>query len=510
MIFFSTGDAIDMFISIMQNIDLKTLVSIANDPIENEVDALHAVGTTTEENLDENPATEKPFTLGQILTGEATASVTTAQAAPAETEPVSTLPSAVQPTTTDPRPDESQLTTTDEKEQFTDASIVRVENGVHVVMPVGWFEPNEDKKNPEEVSVDQTTTTAPVAVAIAAVETTVVPEVETAAAVAVTTVPAETSPENVEEEKSAATTTATAAESVEQVTTESGVVVIINGEVVPTTTAPSGEVEASLTTTNVVTTTAAAADIPETDRTSGRKTLPRVFRPRSRTSTTTTTLKTTTTEDESEHEAEGEGERPRFANQRNRIRQRLRSQHTGTSASRALEILNSRAKTEQKQKTTEEPEAAVVETEDASESPTEGDEASEVVPGAEVDDAKNPSKVKKERTKLNVPKLVDRRNELFKKRVPITHAPPAKAEATESVPASTAAPKAIFANPARRPFKFTPSTGSEAIATELTATSDSVSTASPESATKPKSVRCRLFRRACTDEDASTTTTTTS
>lgn len=491
-----------MFISIMQNIDLKTLVSIANDPIENEVDTLKSVGTTTE-NLEENPATDKPFTLGQILTGETSISaVTTVQAAAVETEPVSTLPSAAQPTTTDPRPDESQLTTTDEKEQFTDTSIVRVENGVHVVMPVGWFEPNEEKKDAEEVA-DPTTTTAPVPVTFAATTTTA-PEVETAPAVVLTTVPAEaTSTEHEEDEKSvAATTAANAVENVEQLTTtESGVVVIINGEVVPTTTAPSSEVEASLTTTNVVTTTT-TANIPETDRSSGsgRKTLPRVFKPRSRTSTTTTTLKSTTTEDEREHE--GEGERSRFANQRNRIRERLRGQHSGTSPSKALEILNSRAKTEQKQKTTEEPEASVVETEDASEAPSEAEEASEAVAGADVT---NPPKIKKERTKLNVPKLVDRRNELFKKRVHITHPPPVKSEATEPAPASTATPKAIFASPARRPFKFSPSAGTEAIATELTATSDNVSTASPESATKPKSVRCRLFRRACTDEDASTT-----
>jgi hypothetical protein len=111
---------------------------------------------------------------------------------------------------------------------------------------------------------------------------------------------------------------------------------------------------------------------------------------------------------------------------------------------------------------------------------------------------------------------VDRRNELFKKRVPITHPtptkedPPSTSQSTlvaiksTSSPGTANAAKPLFANPARRPFKF--SAAAEAIPSELTAT-ESSSTQGPEvESDKPtQSVRCRLFRRACTDEDLKAT-----
>ena len=221
-------------------------------------------------------------------------------------------------------------------------------------------------------------------------------------------------------------------------------------------------------------------------------------RPRPQTSTTTRKTTTTTEEDASD-------DRSKFANQRNRIRQRLRTQFNGgTSAAQALEILNNRAKVEQKEKVKE---AEV----DLEEEDTEANDESE-------DESVLP-KVKKDRTKLNVTKAVDRRNELFKKRVPITHQTPTKDESTAS-PQSTivaikassnpgrgsdsTASKPLFANPARRPFKI--SAASEAITSELTAT-ESSSTQNPESESeKPgPSVRCRLFRRACTDDDLKST-----
>ena len=469
-----------MIISIMKNIDLSALVSIANDPFENEVDGV----PTTAGTIEDVETTEKPtLTLGQLLTGES--AFTTVETKVLETEPVSTFPSVENPTT-EVRRDESQLTTTNNDDEANTAANVRVEDGVHVVLPVGWFENEEDRKQNEAVQettpapvVEETTTTTTVATTAPATTTTA--EAETAADI-LTTIAAEIP--NVTEER-IATTLVSNEESAaaEQLTTISNEVVeIVHAEGVSTTVA-SAEVEITLTTTNAVTT-----DIPETVR--GGKKLPRVFRPRSRTSTTSsTTQKTTTTEDEAAEDGE---ERPRFANQRNRIRQRLRSQFTGsTSATKALEILNTRARSEQKeQKEKAEDTEVEVEAEEGS-----GGEEFELSP-----------KVKKDRMKLNVTKLVDRRNELFKKRVPITHPPPVKEDSTvstESAPAAAAA-KPIFRNPSRRPFKFS-STAEAVIPSELTAT-ETVSTPSPDSdSAKPKSVRCRLFRRACTDEDLSTT-----
>jgi hypothetical protein len=492
-----------MIISIMKNIDLSALVSIANDPVENEVDG---IPTTTlrpvEEEID---TTEKPiFTLGQILTGDTAFS--TVETKVLEAEPVSTLPSVENPTT-EVRRDESQLTTTtNDDDEANTAANVRVEDGVHVVLPVGWFENEEDRKHNAETAtapvVEETTTTTTTTAATTGPVLTTTSEAETAADI-LTTIPAEipniteekiatTQVEN--EESSAAEQVTTVSSAAEQLTTVSNEVVeIVHAEGVSPTTVASSEVEITLTTTNAVTT-----DIPETVR--GGKKLPRVFRPRSRTSTTSsTTAKSTTTEDEAAEDGE---ERPRFANQRNRIRQRLRSQFTGsTSATKALEILNTRAKSEQKEQKEQKEKA-----EDAAEVEVEAEEGS----GDEEQDDKTSPKIKKDRTKLNVPKLVDRRNELFKKRVPITHSPlvdSTAAASTESAPAVAAA-KPIFRNPSRRPFKLTQKADEAVIPSELTATESVSSTPSPDSdSAKPKSVRCRLFRRACTDEDLSTTTT---
>ena len=505
-----------MIISIMKNIDLTALVSIANDPVENEVD-----GTT------EKPA----FGLGQLLTGDIPA--TTVETKVPETEPVSTSPSVESLTTTSAK--QEDLTTTNNDEVNTAAN-VRIENGVHVVMPVGWFENSDDERKLHLAEVAETITTtttaeeAPVTTTTAAptttlqVTTTTAAPIETeaaAAAVLLTTVPDEVS--TITEEKPAPTITSSSEEAAEQVTTAKSeeVVEIVHGEVVATT-APSSDSDAALTTTNSATTT----EIPESNRNVGGRKLPRVFRPKAPTSTTT--RKTTTTEDNDA--ADGEGERSKFANQRFRIRERLRTQFNGgTSASKALEILNNRANAEPKEK------FRPAEAEAAKPVPVEDDGEEELeAPEVEAGDEKVPPKIKKERMKLNVTKAVDRRNELFKKRVPITHPTPTKDEAPtttttqstlvpikgSSIQAQAQAPaqaqaqaqagsnapaaKPLFANTARRPFKF--SAGAEAIPSELTAT-ESSSTTSPESdPEKPaQSVRCRLFRRACTDEDLKAT-----
>jgi hypothetical protein len=90
-----------MIISIMKNIDLSALVSIANDPLLNEVDS---------------PAETTTPTLTDLLTGSLATKVP-------ETEPATTLASADSPTTTSVRQDSSLLTTTNDAELNTAANV---------------------------------------------------------------------------------------------------------------------------------------------------------------------------------------------------------------------------------------------------------------------------------------------------------------------------------------------------------------------------------------------------
>ena len=175
-----------MILSIMKNIDLSALVSIAKDPVENEVD----FEATTQRSIE--------------------ASISKVETEVQEADPVSTFPSVdVGATTTVVVRHGEDLTTVNDEEVNT-ASNVKFENGVHVVMPVGWFENNEEERKlhqaespeittittttVEESPATTTTTTATPTTTPPATTTTAAPiETEAAAAVVLTTNPAEIS-----------------------------------------------------------------------------------------------------------------------------------------------------------------------------------------------------------------------------------------------------------------------------------------------------------------------------
>jgi len=102
-----------------------------------------------------------------------------------------------------------------------------------------------------------------------------------------------------------------------------------------------------------------------------------------------------------------------------------------------------------------------------------------------------------------VTKLVGRRNELFKKRVPINTSSQQPREDASLTQQTLTTQRPLFANPSRQPFRSSLSSSplspldANQPASELTAGESSTTTL--ELTAQQNSIRCKLFRRVCKD-----------